>query len=251
MSGLFAVFAVLAVLGDGEARQRPPTLNFVAGSEEIVVGTKLELECKANAGYANLPITFTWILEGTNVRQTHTPTNPNNKVDVYARNKVTSQDTGRYVCEVTFVNAGTPPTTSTLTSNYKDVTVKNVVFHAFKTKVEGSVIIFHEIVTNTGDAYNINTGEFTAPIDGNYYFKVNLYIRCKNNNRQVAWIIHNQEKLVWIMCDDSNHLYHPLANSIILQLKKEEKVYIGYQTGRSFLWHGHTHSSFSAHFIDF
>ena len=38
----------------------------------------------------------------------------------------------------------------------------------------GSIIAFNGITLNLGDAYNNNTGVFTCPVDGNYFFMTSL-----------------------------------------------------------------------------
>jgi len=41
----------------------------------------------------------------------------------------------------------------------------------------GQTIIFDQITTNAGDAYNGTTGFFTAPVAGNYVFSVTIWVQ--------------------------------------------------------------------------
>jgi hypothetical protein len=61
-------------------------------------------------------------------------------------------------------------------------------------------VIFDEVVTNNGHAYNKHTGHFTAPRDGTYYFATSFvnfsgttHLQMLNNDKEVGKGVSNPD----------------------------------------------------------
>ena len=74
---------------------------------------------------------------------------------------------------------------------------RRVSFYARLTKNiglgRGQTVIFDDVVTNNGHAYNKHTGHFTAPRDGTYYFAISFltvngvtYLQLMKNGHEIG-----------------------------------------------------------------
>ncbi|XP_028450416.1 complement C1q-like protein 4 [Perca flavescens] len=54
-------------------------------------------------------------------------------------------------------------------------------------------LVFKHVVTNIGNAYNPNTGVFTAPVRGAYNFEWSIGAHGNNRNPSAAWLVKNSE----------------------------------------------------------
>ncbi|XP_053716045.1 cerebellin 11 [Synchiropus splendidus] len=85
-------------------------------------------------------------------------------------------------------------------------------------------LIFKRVLTNTGEGYDVDTGVFTAPVEGLYYFSFSTYgynthlvgaILMKNNERQTS----TYESASMDGSDSS-------TNSAVLHLAAGDRVYV-------------------------
>ncbi|KAL7373752.1 hypothetical protein ABVT39_014120 [Epinephelus coioides] len=89
---------------------------------------------------------------------------------------------------------------------------------------------FSKVFTNIGQAYSPNTGIFTAPVRGVYYFRFTVW-----NNRTSAWmgayLYHNEKRMTLSYDYNDEHAYVSVSNALILQLEKGDVVYMALHPG--------------------
>ncbi|XP_036453103.1 complement C1q-like protein 3 [Colossoma macropomum] len=85
-----------------------------------------------------------------------------------------------------------------------------------------SPLIYKKVFSNYGNGYDSNTGIFTAPIKGVYFFR--FYAHCQGG-RKMAVSLYKNDKLQcsvyhWKVVFNTN-----ASNGIVLTLEKEDQVY--------------------------
>ncbi|XP_062386571.1 complement C1q-like protein 2 [Sardina pilchardus] len=95
-------------------------------------------------------------------------------------------------------------------------------------------VLFKRILTNIGDAYNPNTGIFTAPVSGVYYFSFTAFAHMQSSSILAGTALYKNGKLVVSVHElhqgEDNHEY--ASNSAVLELKAKDTVYIHLEEGR-------------------
>ncbi|XP_060572327.1 complement C1q-like protein 4 [Ruditapes philippinarum] len=135
-----------------------------------------------------------------------------------------------------------------------------VAFHATLTKPSATVkmlenIVFNNVITNIGHAYNHHTGAFTAPTHGTYTFNTNIV--AERGHYIEASIVRNGEVAVSAISDhrfshDGKHFTTwDQGNAVaILRLNKGDKVAVTLQWPEgSHAIHGRGKSSFSGYLL--
>ncbi|XP_041755480.1 complement C1q-like protein 2 [Coregonus clupeaformis] len=85
-------------------------------------------------------------------------------------------------------------------------------------------MIYKNIFTNTGSAYNPNTGIFTAPVRGVYYFS---FSGCNDASKAMGLQLYkNGVKQVTVFNHDSGTRYETSTNGISLELEVGVQVYV-------------------------
>ncbi|XP_014890199.1 heavy metal-binding protein HIP-like [Poecilia latipinna] len=83
---------------------------------------------------------------------------------------------------------------------------------------------FSKILKNYGQAYNPDTGVFTAPVRGAYYFRFTF---CEINNAHWMGIhLYHNSKIIMTNYDRSNTYYETMSNGVILELERGDVVYM-------------------------
>ncbi|XP_062292169.1 heavy metal-binding protein HIP-like isoform X2 [Scomber scombrus] len=83
---------------------------------------------------------------------------------------------------------------------------------------------FSKVITNFGQAYSPSTGLFTAPVRGAYYFSFTTLDGRSNVYRRV-YLYHNDNRVLFSYNYSAN-TSESVSNSLVLQMEKEDVVYM-------------------------
>ncbi|XP_013085021.2 uncharacterized protein LOC106069827 [Biomphalaria glabrata] len=118
--------------------------------------------------------------------------------------------------------------------------------------VSESVIVFDAVTTNKGEAYDVKSGEFTAPCSGQYFFTVTLRTHQDLDSGYVDGVLQvdGQE-----LARTSVHLDAPIenmetsTNGLVVKLEKGQKISVVTKTTSSGSFIGESYSIFSGFFL--
>ncbi|XP_059420237.1 complement C1q-like protein 2 [Carassius carassius] len=117
-------------------------------------------------------------------------------------------------------------------------------FGPFNTPV---ILVYSNVYVNEGRAYNPNTGIFTAPVKGAYFFSFSGHNR-SSKVLNLA-LFKNGEQMVIVFNNPLGDRYESSANSISLTLEKGDNVYVRlHMTSWVFDNNSH-HNSFVGHLL--
>ncbi|XP_050950022.1 cerebellin 13 [Labeo rohita] len=103
-------------------------------------------------------------------------------------------------------------------------------------------LLYQKIFTNVGNAYDPNTGTFTAPVNGVYFFR--FYVHAHTPN-QMAVSLHKNDQLqcsVYSLKPESNANG---SNGVVLSLQKGDEVYTQLWENSWVFDDGNSYTSFS------
>ncbi|XP_073704988.1 cerebellin 13 [Garra rufa] len=103
-------------------------------------------------------------------------------------------------------------------------------------------LVYQKIFTNTGNAYDSNTGIFTAPVNGVYFFR--FYAHAQTSD-QMAVSLHKNNQLqcsVYSMKPQNNANG---SNGVVLSLQKGDEVYTQMWENSWVYDDGNSYTSFS------
>uniref|UniRef100_A0A3B5AGS4 C1q domain-containing protein n=1 Tax=Stegastes partitus TaxID=144197 RepID=A0A3B5AGS4_9TELE len=88
-----------------------------------------------------------------------------------------------------------------------------------------TTLVYRRVVTNIGDAYNRNTGIFTAPVAGVYYFI--FFYHAGGDCEAMLYLYRNYQLVVMTSDHISKHdTADNGGNAALLHLDKGEQVYV-------------------------
>ncbi|XP_041841905.1 complement C1q-like protein 3 isoform X2 [Melanotaenia boesemani] len=98
----------------------------------------------------------------------------------------------------------------------------NVAIGPFNTD---TTVIFKNVITNVGNAYNQDTGIFAAPVPGIYYFT--FFYHAGGSNRVSLILMKNNQRVVAAYDHQTNHDGADNGgNAVFLQLQQGDQVYV-------------------------
>lgn len=110
----------------------------------------------------------------------------------------------------------------------------------------GAVVIFDEVITNIGQAYDKNTGIFTAPVKGLYVFEMDIMTR--KGERRYLQMVKNGKHLMWFYGSalGAEH-YVSSSRDVTLELEVGDRMWIRTRESQGYdgAVHGNTFSSFT------
>ncbi|TDH05379.1 hypothetical protein EPR50_G00143000 [Perca flavescens] len=86
-----------------------------------------------------------------------------------------------------------------------------------------TTLIYKHVPTNIGNAYNSNTGVFTAPVRGAYNFEWSVGARGDGSHGSGAWLVKNSEK-VFVAWERQNQYRGSASNGVTLLLEVGDVV---------------------------
>ncbi|KAM4536938.1 complement C1q tumor necrosis factor-related protein 3-like isoform 2-T2 [Odontesthes bonariensis] len=103
----------------------------------------------------------------------------------------------------------------------------------YKGPCADKTLIFKRVFSNIGNAYNLNTGIFTAPVNGLYYFTFSTY--GYNTHTMGAILIKNTVRQISVYDSPSADGSDSSSNAAVLQLAASDKVHVElWDNGRVF-----------------
>ncbi|XP_071401430.1 collagen alpha-1(X) chain-like [Centroberyx affinis] len=103
-------------------------------------------------------------------------------------------------------------------------------------------LIYSKVLTNIGQAYNPNTGIFTAPVRGVYYFRFTAF-----EHRNTQWLgvnLHHNDRRVMHVSEGANG-YTSVSSALTLELAVGDVVYMRVSANNAIYDDVHNRSSFS------
>ncbi|XP_019909222.1 complement C1q tumor necrosis factor-related protein 3-like [Esox lucius] len=110
-----------------------------------------------------------------------------------------------------------------------------------------TTVAYRNIFTNTGNAYNSNTGIFTAPVRGLYYFS---FSGCNQSSKPMGLqLFKNGVKQVTVYNHAGGTTYETSTNGITLELYVGEQVYIRLLANTWLADSENNHNTFIGHLL--
>lgn len=110
---------------------------------------------------------------------------------------------------------------------------------------EHTDIVFDQVITNIGHAYDVNTGRFTAPVNGTYQF--NVIVSAQGRQKAAVMILKNGGMVATVWAESIPY-WATASNIAILSLEKGDQVWLLLLNRASYL-HGYMYSTFSGFMI--
>ncbi|XP_051726173.1 complement C1q-like protein 4 [Ctenopharyngodon idella] len=109
-------------------------------------------------------------------------------------------------------------------------------------------LIYKHIFLNNGDAYDANTGIFTAPMKGVYVFRVFSKAYGSSDKAVVAGLFRNDQHEISTYARQ-NGGFIGSSNGVSLLLEKGDKICVNLYPGYWIFDNEHHHSTFSGHLL--
>ncbi|XP_039671801.1 complement C1q-like protein 4 [Perca fluviatilis] len=108
-------------------------------------------------------------------------------------------------------------------------------------------LIFRHVTTNIGNAYNSNTGLFTAPVRGAYHFE--LHVGGENGaHASGCWLVKNAEN-VFIAYENQVAGFMSSSSGVTLLLEVGDVVFVRMVATTFVFDNGNHHTTFSGHLL--
>ncbi|XP_022616981.1 complement C1q tumor necrosis factor-related protein 3-like [Seriola dumerili] len=155
------------------------------------------------------------------------------------------------------------PTTSDLPTETEEKLAKERTMVVFSVKAEEGgaygpfdtdrTMTYNTVITNIGNAYNVSTGVFTAPVAGVYYFTFFYHA----GGEHVSKLILHKNKEPVVMTSDHNGKVTRCnsetadngGNAVFLKLEKGDKVSVQLPAG-AHVWASEGHTTFSGFLVN-
>ena len=99
------------------------------------------------------------------------------------------------------------------------------------TSKTGQTLVFPHIITNVGGGYNKTNGVFTAPRAGVYVFFCRITAAINAGDLYFEFILNGSAKTTNLVYGRSANRYRISSNSIVLQLRHGDRVWIKMSVG--------------------
>ncbi|XP_067348793.1 complement C1q-like protein 2 [Channa argus] len=109
-------------------------------------------------------------------------------------------------------------------------------------------LIFRRVVTNVGQAYNPNSGVFTAPVRGVYQFEWHIGVHGDGSHATGAVLVKNAE-LIFIAYENQSSHYGTSSQGASLLLEAGDVVVLRLWQGTKIFDNQSHHTTFSGHLL--
>ncbi|XP_037830848.1 sialoadhesin [Kryptolebias marmoratus] len=139
----------------------------------------------------------------------------------------------------------------------KNEEVKRVALSAALTVKETSIFgpyntlthaVFKNVLTNVGNAYNGETGFFTAPVKGAYHFEVHILSPVGSGYTAGAALMKNGQR-TFTAYESQTSNYQSSSNGVILVLEVGDRVSVSATPNSKIFDNQNNHSTFSGHLL--
>ncbi|KAF1378139.1 hypothetical protein PFLUV_G00186990 [Perca fluviatilis] len=110
------------------------------------------------------------------------------------------------------------------------------------------VLIYKHVITNIGNAYNSNTGVFTAPVRGVYNFEWHVGAVGDGSHASAGWLVKNSEK-VFMAYGQQNQHFGSTSNGVTLLLELGDVVFVRLAANCKVYDNVNKHNTFSGHML--
>ncbi|KAL1276510.1 hypothetical protein QQF64_036133 [Cirrhinus molitorella] len=109
-------------------------------------------------------------------------------------------------------------------------------------------LIYRNVFTNIGNAYNPITGIFTAPLKGVYMFRISLYYHGSQSTSSAVAIIRNGQLAVMAHAHQAGFVVNS-SNGVVLLLEVGDVVYVRFLANHRIYDNNNNHNTFSGHLL--
>lgn len=95
---------------------------------------------------------------------------------------------------------------------------------------KGAVVKFQTVITNYGNAFDVTSGIFTAPVDGMYLFSASMYNVFAGQKLDTD-IVKNGAKEVNMYCSPAIQ-YSACSATVVLRLATGDRIWISDASGQ-------------------
>ncbi|XP_017161105.1 cerebellin-2-like isoform X2 [Poecilia reticulata] len=111
-----------------------------------------------------------------------------------------------------------------------------------------TVLVFRHVATNIGNAYNPNTGIFSAPIRGVYHFEFYLHGHGHKSIHTAATLVKNGQQIFTAFEGQPSYSVNP-SNGVILHLESGDVVFVRLWRNSRIYDTCNNHTTFSGHLL--
>ncbi|XP_063070696.1 uncharacterized protein LOC134461759 [Engraulis encrasicolus] len=105
-------------------------------------------------------------------------------------------------------------------------------------------LVFSRIITNVGKAYSKESGFFTAPVNGVYYFRFTVLDVLSSRSMSIR-MFKNGQGIMWLNGYNADGQNAYLSSGLTLQLEVGDVVNLGIRPGHRLYDSSNSHSTFS------
>lgn len=110
-----------------------------------------------------------------------------------------------------------------------------------------TTLVYKNVYANVGKAYNPDTGVFTAPVKGVYYFSFSGH---HHSSKSMGLILcKNDQPVVMAFNHAAGNRHETVTNGMNLQLEKGDRVYVRLCSGTWIFDNANRHSTFIGHLL--
>ncbi|XP_043079100.1 cerebellin-4-like [Puntigrus tetrazona] len=148
-------------------------------------------------------------------------------------------------------------TQSELEKLRKEITDREIAFSAALTKSGGGnvgpfttdiTLVYKNVFTNIGNAYNPITGIFTAPLKGAYMFRISVYSPASQSTPSTVYMKKNGNNVI-VAHGHQDQFAVNASNGAVLVLDAGDVVYVTLCSSRMIFDNESNHSTFSGYLL--